>query len=118
MREYQLYINGEFVESESKQSFDSINPFNQEIVARVSRANVADTQKAIQAARNVFDNSGWRNISGNERAAMLKAVSDKINEKKKDLEILEVEDSGSTLRKAKEDVFLSARNMKIGRAHV
>jgi len=111
MREYQLYINGEFVESESKQTFDSINPFNQEIVARVSRANVADTQKAIQSARNAFDNSNWKNISGNERAALLKAVSDKINEKKNELEILEVEDSGSTLRKAKEDVFLSARNM-------
>ncbi|MBS4029151.1 MAG: aldehyde dehydrogenase family protein, partial [Ignavibacteriales bacterium] len=111
MKEYQLYINGEFIESESKQTFDSINPFNQDTIAKVSRANVADTQKAILSARNAFDNSDWKNISGNERAAMLKAVSDKINEKKNELEILEVEDSGSTLRKAKEDVFLSARNM-------
>ncbi len=111
MREYQLYINGEFTASKSKEKFDSINPFNQEIVARVARANVVDAQKAIVAARYAFDNGEWRKKSGAERAAMLKAVSDKINERKKELEILEVEDSGSTLRKAKEDIFLSARNL-------
>src|SRR5258708_5075138 len=40
-----------------------------------------------------------------------KSVSDKINERKNELEQLEVEDSGSAIRKAKEDIFLSARAM-------
>jgi aldehyde dehydrogenase (NAD+) len=111
MREYQLYINGEFQESASKETFDTFNPFNQNVVARVSRANVVDTKNAIAAARNAFDNSRWKQISGNERAAMLKAVADKIKEQKNALEILEVEDSGSTIRKAKEDIFLSSKNM-------
>ncbi|MBM4165874.1 MAG: aldehyde dehydrogenase family protein [Ignavibacteria bacterium] len=113
MREYQLYINGAFQESTSKETFDSLNPFNQEIVARVSRANVVDTKEAITAARNAFDTSDWKRISGNERAAMLKAVADKIKERKNELEILEIEDSGSTLRKAKEDIFLSGKNMNV-----
>ena len=111
MREYQLYINGEFTASESQQTFDAVNPFNQEIVARVARASIADAQRAIGAARTAFDNGEWRKKTGAERAAMLKTVSDKINERKKELEILEVEDSGSTIRKAKEDIFLSARNL-------
>ncbi|HTY36779.1 MAG TPA: aldehyde dehydrogenase family protein, partial [Bacteroidota bacterium] len=38
-------------------------------------------------------------------------ISDKINERKDDLERLEAADSGSTIRKAKEDVYLSARAM-------
>ena len=46
-----------------------------------------------------------------ERSALLKAVSDKINERAKELIALEVDDSGSTVRKAKEDIFLSARCM-------
>jgi aldehyde dehydrogenase (NAD+) len=50
-------------------------------------------------------------MSGQERAALIKAISDKINERAKDLASLEVADSGSTIRKAKEDVFLSARSM-------
>lgn len=111
MLTYQLYINGEFVDSVSKQTFDSINPFNQEIVARVARANAEDTKRAIAAAREAFDNGPWSRMPKEERSAMIKAVSDKINERQKELVALEVADSGSTIRKAKEDVYLSARNM-------
>jgi aldehyde dehydrogenase (NAD+) len=111
VREYLLYIDGEFVPSASKQTFETINPFNQEIVARVARANAEDTRRAIVAARKAFDTGPWTGMPKEERAALLKKVSDKINERKNDLEQLEVEDSGSTIRKAKEDVFLSARAM-------
>ena len=111
MREYKLYINGEFVEAESKQTFDSINPFNQQVVAKVARAGVVDARGAIRAAREAFDNGPWRRMSHSERSVLLKAVSDKINERAKELIALEVEDSGSTVRKAKEDIFLSARCM-------
>ena len=111
MREYSLYINGEFVDAESKQSFDSIDPFNQHIAAKVARAGVVDAQRAIRAAREAFDNGPWRRMTRGERSALLKAVSDKINERAKELIALEVEDSGSTVRKAKEDIFLSARCM-------
>lgn len=111
MRVYQLYIDGEFAEAKTKQTFDSINPFDQTIVARVSRARVEDAQRAIEAARKAFDEGPWPRMSREERSALLKAVSDKINERKTELTELEVEDSGSTIRKAKEDIYLSARNM-------
>ena len=83
MREYRLYINGEFVDAESKQTFDSINPFNQQVVAKVARAGVIDAQRAISAARDAFDNGPWRRMPRSERSALLKAVSDKINETSK-----------------------------------
>ncbi|MGA9406899.1 MAG: aldehyde dehydrogenase family protein [Bacteroidota bacterium] len=111
MREYGLYINGEFVNAESKRTLDSINPFNRQVVAKVARAGAIDAQKAISAARNAFDNGPWRRMPRSERSAFLKTVSDKINERAKDLIALEVDDSGSTVRKAKEDIFLSARCM-------
>ncbi len=111
MLRYNLYINGEFVESTSGETFDSINPFHQEVVARVARGTAADIQRAIVAARKAFDEGPWPRMPREERAAMLKAISDKINERSKELVALEVADSGSTLRKAKEDIYLSARNM-------
>ncbi|HTY12296.1 MAG TPA: aldehyde dehydrogenase family protein [Bacteroidota bacterium] len=111
MREYRLFIDGAFVEAGSKQTFDSINPFSGEIVAKVARAGVADAQRAVLAARNAFDNGPWRLMPRTERSALLKAVSDKINERSKELVALEVDDSGSTIRKAKEDIYLSARCM-------
>jgi len=111
MREYKLYINGEFVDAESTLTFESINPFDQHVVAKVARAGVIDAQKAIRAARNAFDNGPWRRMPNSERSGLLKGISDKINEKAKELIGLEVDDSGSTVRKAKEDIFLSARCM-------
>jgi len=111
VREYLLYSNGEFVESATKKTFDSINPFNQEVIARVARAGIEDAQRAVRAARKAFDEGPWTKMSKEERSTLLKAVSDKINERKAELELLEVEDSGSTIRKAKEDVHLSARAM-------
>ena len=111
MRDYQLYINGEFVESVSKHTIDSINPFDQTVVARVSRASLEDARRAVEAARKAFDEGPWPLMSRQQRSALLKAVSDKINERQKELIELEVEDSGSTIRKAKEDIYLSARNM-------
>lgn len=111
MTEYQLFMNGEFVDSKSKQTFDSINPFNQEIVAEVARATVDDARLAIAAARKAFDEGPWPRMKREERSAILKAISDKINERQKELIALEVADSGSTVRKAKEDIYLSARTM-------
>lgn len=111
MREYQLYINGSFVDSKSRMTFDSINPFSQEVVARVARANAGDAHHAVQAARKAFDEGPWPRMPRGERSAFLKALSDKINERQKELVVLEVADSGSTVRKAKEDIYLSARNM-------
>lgn len=111
MREYQLYIANEFVPAADQRTFASINPFNQETIATFARAGVADTQKAIAAAREAFDNGPWPRMAREERSAYLKAISDKINENKKLLTELEVLDSGSTIRKAGEDIYLSARNL-------
>ncbi len=111
MRRYKLFIDGEFVGSHSGRTFDSVNPFNQEIVASVARAGTEDVRAAIGAARKAFDGGPWPRMKREERSALLKAVSDKINERQKDLVALEVADSGSTVRKAKEDVYLSARTM-------
>jgi aldehyde dehydrogenase (NAD+) len=111
VQNYRLFINNEFVDAESKQTFSSINPFNQEVIATFARASVIDTRKAVLAARRAFDESPWPRLSKEDRSGYLKAISDKINENSKLLTELEVADSGSTLRKAKEDIYLSARNM-------
>jgi len=111
VREYLLYSNGEFTPSVSKQTFESIDPFNQQVIARVSRANAEDMRRAIAAARRAFDDGPWPKMSKEERGALLKLISDRINERKNEIELLEVQDAGSTIRKAKEDVYLSGRAM-------
>ncbi|HTP79381.1 MAG TPA: aldehyde dehydrogenase family protein [Bacteroidota bacterium] len=111
LKEYQLFFDGRFAEAVGGAKFDSVNPANQEVVARVSRAGAADVQKAVGAARAAFDSGPWPRLPREERSAAIKKLVDAINARAKELVDLEVADSGSTVRKAKEDIYLSARNL-------
>lgn len=111
LRDYRLFIGGEFVPAADGRTFDSLNPHDGSLVARVSLAGVEDARKAVAAARKAFDEGPWPGMPGAERSALLKKVCDLINARAAELEVLEIEDSGSTLRKVRDDVKLSARAM-------
>jgi len=111
LRTYRLFINNEFHDAADGRTFVGINPYTQEPIAQFARAGEADVERAVAAAREAFDKGPWPRMSREERAALLKALSDKINENKKLFVELEVLDSGSTIRKAGEDIYLSARNL-------
>ncbi len=73
MREYtQFYINGEWVEPNSPNSFDVINPANEEVCAHIALGNETDVDNAVQAARAAFDTFGYS--SREERIEVLAAV--------------------------------------------
>ena len=111
MEKYLLYINGEFRESSDNQTFYSVNPATEEVIAKISKATLKDTQDAITAARNAFDSGIWSELPREERSRIIKQIVDKINENAKKLTELEVMDSGSTIKKAGEDIFLSAKSL-------
>jgi aldehyde dehydrogenase (NAD+) len=111
MQEYKLYIDGRFVDATGGKKIVSRNPYDGSDVAVVDCATKPDVEKAVTAARKAFDEGSWPRMSGEERSAMLKSISDRINDAFRELVALEVMDSGSTYRKAKEDVHLSARSM-------
>ena len=111
MEKYLLYINGEFKEGSTGKFFKAINPADGSEIAEIAEATVDDAKAAIDAARNAFDSGVWSEMSREERSAIIKQIVDKINENKDKLTELEVKDSGSTLKKAGEDVYLSARNL-------
>jgi aldehyde dehydrogenase (NAD+) len=111
MNEYKLYINGEFTDSSDKQTFDSINPYDKSVLAKIANATVADTKRAIEAARKAYDSGVWSEKPKEERSAIIKQIADKIKENSAYLQELEIKDSGSTFKKAKDDMFLSYRAM-------
>lgn len=111
MEKYLLYINGEFREASDNGTFKSYDPANGNEIAEISKATIKDTRDAINAAREAFDSGVWSGKSREERSAVIKQIVDKINENKERLTELEVKDSGSTIKKAMEDIYLSARNL-------
>lgn len=111
MREYQLLIDGQFVPAADGKTFESVNPFTGEPAARVPRGQKADIDKAVTAARKAFDEGPWPRMSGEERSRILKGIAEKIEAASADLVALMIEESGSTYRKAKGEVWLSGKNM-------
>jgi acyl-CoA reductase-like NAD-dependent aldehyde dehydrogenase len=68
---YKLYINGEFVPSESGKTFDVINPADNQPFAKAYKGGIADVEKAIVAARNAFDEGPWGKMSAKDRSKLL-----------------------------------------------
>src|SRR4029077_1108549 len=60
---YKQYIDGEWVEAESGDTYDVLNPSNQEVIAKVPRGGQADAARAVMAARRAFDAGEWRTKS-------------------------------------------------------
>lgn len=104
MLELKMYINGQWVDSASKETRDVINPANGEIIARAAEGTVEDARQAIAAAREAFDSGVWSELPAVERARYLLKVADKIEERKEELAALETMDNGKPLREARFDM--------------
>jgi betaine-aldehyde dehydrogenase len=92
-----MYINGRWVESRSGEVKNIINPFNQEVIETVPRADLADVREAILAAREAFDRGEWRKTTAFERGNLLFQVAEKIREYKEELAEIETLNTGKTL---------------------
>lgn len=111
MRDYQLWIDGAWVPAASGKTFESVNPFTGQAAARVPRGEKADIDKAVAAARKAFDEGPWPQMSSAERSRILKDIAERIEAATPTLMEVMMEESGSTYRKAKGEVWLSGKNM-------
>ncbi|WP_394235989.1 aldehyde dehydrogenase family protein [Niallia oryzisoli] len=99
-----MYINGEWVLSESGQTSSVINPANGEVIGTVTYGSAEDAKKAIEAAKNAFYKNGWIKSSARERAELLLQVSNKLEERKEEFAYLDTLNNGKTLRESLGDV--------------
>jgi len=95
-----LFINGEWVEAASGESFPTYAPSTGEKIADVAKAGRDDAVKAINAARTAFDDGPWRRLSGKERAEKLRKVAEIINGRSAEISEIEARDGGGTIKKA------------------
>ena len=66
----QFYINGEWVDpAEGINSFDVLNPANEEVIGSIAMGSAADVDKAVKAASNAFDSFSQTSVE--ERLAIL-----------------------------------------------
>ena len=100
MADYQLFINGEFTEAASGETFATYDPATGEKIADVAKAGRDDAIRAVEAARKAFDEGPWPAMPGAERAKYLNLIAEQLGSRQQQLAELEARDSGGTVRKA------------------
>lgn len=99
-----LYIGGQWVAPARGGVFETIDPSNESVIAKVAAATAEDIDLAVKAARKAFDEGPWPKMTGAERAAVLRRIADGIRERLDDLARLEVRDNGKPLPEAIWDI--------------
>lgn len=93
----QLLIDGKFVNSVSGKTFDTMNPATEEKIVSIQEADVADVDKAVNAARKAFDEGPWRRMPASERGSLMFKLADLIEKNTDELAMLESLDNGKPL---------------------
>jgi len=73
-----LFIGGRWIEPSSTELIDVINPATEEVTIRVAAAQPADMERAIEAAREAFDNGPWPRMEPAERAHYLRKFANAL----------------------------------------
>ena len=94
---YAMIINGERVESSSGEVFETFNPAKDEVLATIALPNIEDAEKAVQAARDSFDNGKWRRYPVGKRARVLNKIAAIMRERFRELVEMEVLNSGKSV---------------------
>ena len=105
---YGLFIDGEFVSPGDGGHFKTENPSSQEVLAEVGSAGPADIDRAVGAARRAQEDV-WGPMPGRERAKYLFRVARLIQERSRELAVVETLDNGKPIKESRDvDVPLAA----------
>ncbi|MFB9235161.1 aldehyde dehydrogenase family protein, partial [Plantactinospora siamensis] len=98
---YGLFIDGEFVDPTDGGSFKSINPASEEVLADVAEAGPQDVDRAVAAARTAYERV-WGPMPGRDRAKYLYRIARLIQERSRELAVLESLDNGKPIRESRD----------------
>ncbi|MFG2165770.1 aldehyde dehydrogenase family protein [Micromonospora chersina] len=105
---YGLFVDGKFVDPTDGDSFKSINPASEEVLAEIAEAGSQDVDLAVRAAREAYEKV-WGPMPGRDRAKYLFRIARIIQERSRELAVLESLDNGKPIKESRDvDVPLVA----------
>ncbi|GMY36003.1 aldehyde dehydrogenase family 2 member C4-like [Fagus crenata] len=108
-----LFINGNFVDSISGKTFETIDPRTGEVITRVAEGDKEDIDLAVKAARKAFDHGPWPRLPGCERGRIMMKFADLIDEHVEELAALDTIDAGKLFGGGKSvDIPQAANNLR------
>ena len=100
LKNYKMFIDGEWVDSDTKKTFETLNPENNKPWAVVPEASASDVDRAVKAAQKAFEGE-WPKLLPRERGKYLRAIADKLRENAELLGEIETIDTGKLFRETK-----------------
>src|SRR5437764_12614796 len=97
---YRPFINGEFVDG-SGEPLKTINPATEEVLAEGTPASVCDVDIAVKAARKAYTGV-WSKMPGSEREKYLFRIARLIQERSRELAVLESLDNGKPIKESRD----------------
>ena len=104
MKPHSLYINGEFIPSESTDWLDVIDPSTTETIARVPDASPRDIDRAVAAARRAFDEGPWKDSTAQDRGRVLFKLAEVVRRRSDELAEIEARNTGKPIVEAEFDI--------------
>jgi aldehyde dehydrogenase (NAD+)/betaine-aldehyde dehydrogenase len=99
LESFQQYIDGSF--SDASETFDSIDPANGNVWAKMPKATEADVDKAVTAAHRAFTTGGWPTLNASARGKLLYKLADLMASNADVLAELETRDTGKIRRETR-----------------
>ncbi|KAJ8733361.1 hypothetical protein PYW08_001659 [Mythimna loreyi] len=97
-----LFIDNEWVDAKSGKTFDTYNPHDGSVIAKVAEGDKADIDLAVAAAKRAFHrNSEWRQLDASQRGAILHKFSELVERDWNYLAELESYNNGMVISLAK-----------------
>lgn len=98
------FIDGEFCDAVDHSTFTSSNPATGETLAEIAHCKAADVDRAVSAARRVFNEGTWSRAEPEERKEILLNVARLVREHKNELAVLESLDTGKTINDCLDEI--------------
>ena len=67
----QAFINGNYVDSTTGKTFESISPVDGKLITNISECDIEDINSAVKAAREVFEKGSWSRMAPSKRKKIL-----------------------------------------------
>ncbi|MFD2443775.1 aldehyde dehydrogenase [Bacillus sp. CGMCC 1.16607] len=113
IKDSKLFINGEYKDSVTGETFDTIDPSTNRKLASVAKANEEDTKLAIEVAHRTFESGIWSEMPVAERSRILCKMSDLVLERVDKLSLVETLDVGKPIKESRGfDIPRAAANLR------
>lgn len=97
---YGLFIDGKFQTPRNAERFATLNPATEETLSEVTQATDADVDRAVKAAHAALPK--WAGLPAIERAKYIFRIARRIQERGRELAVLETLDSGKPIKESRD----------------